>query len=161
MKLTRVKIADLQPHPMNYNTHPEAQLAELEKSLESFDQFKNIVVCNGVILAGHGLVQAAKRRGLTELDAVVMDDLTDEQQKALLIADNALPFLAIPDSALLQGLLDDLGDYEIPGVNEEWMASFDLSGLNSDVELDFDESLDSKPKEETEQCPKCGFIWQR
>lgn len=125
MKLTKVNIADLQPHPLNYNTHPEAQIAELVKSLDAFDQFKNIVVSNGVILAGHGLVEAAKRKGLTEVYALIRDDLTDDEQKALLVADNALPFLALPDAAALESLLADVV-MEIPGVNDEWTNNIGL-----------------------------------
>ena len=41
MKLQTVKIADLQAHPENYNTHPEEQLLELEKSIDQFMQYKN------------------------------------------------------------------------------------------------------------------------
>lgn len=127
MILTTVKIADLKPHSLNYNKHSEEQLAELEKSLDQFNQFKNVVV-NGesVILAGHGLVEAARRKGLTEIDAVVRDDLTEEQQTALLIADNATPFLAQPDTDMLQELLESVGDIEIPGVNDEWLNNLNL-----------------------------------
>ncbi len=134
MELTKVTLAELQPHPMNYNTHPEEQLVELEKSLEHFDQFKNIVVCNGVILAGHGLVEAAKRQGITELDAVIMNDLSEDQQKALLISDNATPFLAVPDVGKLEDLLSGLGGMEIPGVNDAW-----LNGIGTgDIDILFD-----------------------
>ena len=142
MNLQKVKLADLQPHPMNYNTHPEAQLVELEKSLESFQQFKNIVVCQNTILAGHGLVEAAKRQGIEELDAVVMDDLTGEQQKALLVADNATPFLAVPDTDMLQELLDSMGEIDIPGVNDDWLNQFDFGTV---VEID-DISFDTDKK---------------
>ena len=155
MELTTVKISDLQPHPMNYNTHPEAQLVELEKSLESFDQFKNIVVCQNVILAGHGLVQAAKRRGLTELDAVVMDGLTEEQQRALLVADNALPFGAVPDSDMLNELIESLGGNEVPGVDAAWLEQFDFDVDAPDVEFaEFDESVAEGAEVCT--CPTCG-----
>ena len=114
MELQKVKIAELQPHPANYNTHPENQIQGLVKSLEMFDQFKNIVVCQGRIIAGHGLVEAAKRKGLTEIYALIRDDLSEDQQKALLIADNAAPFLALPDTAALEELLSSLSKFEIP-----------------------------------------------
>lgn len=142
MKLTKVKIADLHPHPLNYNTHPEAQITELMKSLDAFSQFKNIVVSHGVILAGHGLVEAAKRKGLTEVYALIRDDLTDDEQKALLVADNALPFLALPDAAALESLLTGVV-MEIPGVNEEWTQAMGLS-LNSMTEREESQLSESK-----------------
>lgn len=137
MELQKVNISELQPHPANYNTHPETQIQELVKSLDMFDQFKNIVVCQGRIIAGHGLVEAAKRKGMTEIYALVRDDLTEDQQKALLVADNAMPFLAIPDVTALEELLSSL-PMDIPGVSDEWLKSLNISlnGIASGIELD-------------------------
>lgn len=156
MELQKVQIADLQPHPMNYNMHPEAQIQELEKSLDQFDQVKNIVVCQGVILSGHGLVEAAKRKGMTEIYALIRDDLTKDQQKALLITDNATPFLALPDSDMLQELLDSIStDFEIPGVTDEWLMNFNISDSLPDVEFkEYDESIADDV--EVCHCPNCG-----
>lgn len=138
MKLTKVKIADLQPHKENYNRHSDAQITELVKSLDAFSQFKNIVVSHGVILAGHGLVEAAKRKGLTEVYALIRDDLTDDEQKALLIADNALPFLALPDAAALESLLAGVV-MEIPGVTNEFL---NRNGLNNNDDFDAEKEWD-------------------
>jgi ParB-like chromosome segregation protein Spo0J len=160
MELQKVNIVELQPHPANYNTHPETQIQELVKSLDMFDQFKNIVVCQGRIIAGHGLVEAAKRKGMTEIYALIRDDLTEEQQKALLVADNAMPFLALPDPSALEELLSSLS-VDIPGVTNEWLTSLNI---NLDLEIDdvHTEVADPENKEtKTEQCPKCGFVWQK
>lgn len=122
MNLQYLPLADLQVSEFNYNTHPEMQLAELAKSLNTFGQFRNIVVCQGRILAGHGLVEAAKRQGMTHIYALVRDDLTPQQQRALLIADNVLPTLAIPDEGKLELLLQDIPEIDIPGVTEAFWA---------------------------------------
>ncbi len=143
MELQRVNIEDLQPHPMNYNTHPESQIIELEKSLDDFSQFKNIVVCNNVILIGHGVVEAAKRKGMSEIYALVRNDLTEDQQKALLIADNAIPFLAIPDTGLLEDLLEGMPDInKIPGINEEWLKAMSIFDV---IDFDGNDNFGSSP----------------
>ena len=130
MTIQTVTIADLTPHPKNYNLHGESQLKELAHSLDAFSQYKNIVVSRGVILAGHGLVEAAKRTGMTTIDAVVMDDLTDEQQMSILLADNALAALGTIDAGKLNDLLEDVGDVDIPGLNgdllDKWLGEVDM-----------------------------------
>lgn len=164
MQLTKVSVDALVPHPQNYNTHPESQIQELIKSLDEFSQFKNIVVCNGVILAGHGLVEAAKRKGMTEIYALVRNDLTEQQQKALLIADNSMPFMAVPDTGKLEELLADLGEIAIPGVNEEWLHSMRVSQGTSGIDIDnfFGENVapERKKKTETATCPECGHEFE-
>ena len=62
MKLKKVKITELKPHPQNPNTHPDNQLKELENSLVEFDQVKNIVVWQGQVIAGNGLLIAAETK---------------------------------------------------------------------------------------------------
>ena len=60
-------LAALKPHPQNYNRHSEAQIKRLMESLDRFGQPKEIVIWNGLIIAGHGLVEAARRLGLPTL----------------------------------------------------------------------------------------------
>ena len=68
MNIENISIADLQAHPRNYRGHPEEQIAHLKASLQEYGIVKNIVVASdNVILAGHGLVQAARELGYTEL----------------------------------------------------------------------------------------------
>lgn len=165
MQLEKLRIADLRPHPMNYNKHPEKQLRELEKSLEQFDQFKNIVVCNNVIIAGHGLVEAAKRKGMTEIYALVRNDLTESQQKALLVADNATPFLAIPDTEALEELLKSIPDLsfdDMPGMTDEWLEPMDVSldGLFDTSSSNEDDPAADEVPEVEEAITKLGELWQ-
>lgn len=134
MNLQAVNIAELTPHPENYNRHSEAQIDELVKSLDAFEQFKNIVVCRGRILAGHGLVEAAKRKGMTQIYALIRDDLTEAQQRALLIADNALPLMSDADADALAALLAQTADVDIPGVTDEWLTS--MAGASAEVSFD-------------------------
>ena len=119
MKLKEYKLSELKEYPGNYNQHSENQLIELEKSLNDFDQYKNIVVWNGFIIAGNGLYQAAKRKGLKSLYAIDKSELTEKQAQSLLIADNATPFLGLPDLGKLEDLLDGI-DFEIPGLTDDF-----------------------------------------
>ena len=68
------EIAALHPHPLNYRRHPEHQLAILRESLRVHGQQKPVVITpDGTILAGHGLVEAAKLEGWETIACHVYD----------------------------------------------------------------------------------------
>ena len=100
------RIADLRPHPRNYRRHPEHQLAILRESLRVHGQQKPVVITpDGTILAGHGLVEAARAEGWSEIACHVYDGPYPE---ALLAIDNRASDLAEDDEAALAQLLRDL-----------------------------------------------------
>jgi DNA modification methylase len=104
------RIADLRPHPRNYRRHGEHQLAVLRESLRVHGQQKPVVITpDGVILAGHGLVQAAELEGWTEIACHVYDGPYPE---AFLAIDNRASDLAEDDTAALTALLADLRKQE-------------------------------------------------
>ena len=63
-----INLDEYKPWPRNYNQHPQVQLGALAESLKIFGQPKNIVVWNGYIVDGHGLVEAAQ--SLSEMPIV-------------------------------------------------------------------------------------------
>jgi len=103
-----VKLADLRPHSRNYNAHSDAQIAKLAKSLSRFGQVRSIVVRDNTILAGHGVVEAAKSLGWTELRADVVDELSEDEALAYVVADNELARQSDPDQAQLAAILEEL-----------------------------------------------------
>lgn len=106
-------ISGLQPHPRNYNRHGEEQVADLARSLERFGQRKPITTWRGLTITGHGVVEAAKRLGWTEVWAAPCpDEWTEEEALAWLAADNELARGADPDEAQLAALVAELGDVD-------------------------------------------------
>lgn len=137
MKLKKFKLKDLKEHPKNYNTHPKAQIEELKESLTEYEQFKNIVVWNGFVIAGNGLVMAARELGWEDIQAVDVSGIPEEKAVGILIADNAAPFGGVPDLNKLDELLDITG-LDIPGVSDDWLK---------DIGVDFDDGLSVEPTE--------------
>lgn len=122
-----VEVQILTPHPRNYNHHSERQIAHLVKSLKKFGQYKNVVIDGkNRIIAGHGVVEAAKRRGMTEIEVKRYSHLSEVEILSLLIADNEIARQAEADNIELAILLDELKktDESVPGIDE--MA---LSGI--------------------------------
>jgi DNA modification methylase len=103
-----IPLAELQPHARNYNQHSDAQIARIAKSLETFGQVRSIVVRNNTILAGHGVVLAARSLGWETIRADVQDQLTEAQALAYVVADNELARQSDPDQAQLAAILEEL-----------------------------------------------------
>lgn len=92
MNIVYKKLEELTPYEANAKTHPESQLANIALSLERYGWKQPVVIDReGVIICGHGRVQAAQRSNLMRgvpVPCVLADDLTDEQVKEFRIVDN-------------------------------------------------------------------------
>jgi DNA modification methylase len=101
-------LSSLRPHPRNFRRHPEHQLAILRESLRVHGQQKAVVITpDGTILAGHGLVEAARAEGWTQIGCHVYDGPYPE---AFLAIDNRASDLAEDDERALAELLRDLSE---------------------------------------------------
>ncbi len=166
LNLKVVTVDSLTPHPRNYNVHSDEQIAELVKSLDSYTQYKNIVIwqdleTNGpfYIIAGSGLHEAAKRRGDATIVALDMSYLlTRSQAEALMVSDNFLPTTDFDFSIL--GELVAEQDEPPPGLSDEQRREI-LAGIKFDPdEVEFPE-YDESVADEVEwiECPDCGAKW--
>jgi hypothetical protein len=115
MKIETLPIRDLTPDPENARLHDDKNLKAIQGSLKEFGQRKPIVItAAGVIVAGNGTVEAAKRLGWTEIEAVrVPGDWTPNQIKAFALADNRTAELASWDIQVLDQQLWDLEQEEL------------------------------------------------
>lgn len=107
--MKKIAIKNLKSYPKNARTHSAKQIRQIAESIKQFG-FINPVLMDkdGVILAGHGRVEAAKQAGLTEVPAVCISHLTPAQKKAYIVADNRLAELAGWDKDLLRVELEEL-----------------------------------------------------
>lgn len=124
-----IPITALRAHPQNFRHHPETQLVRLSASLQRFSQYRSIV-CQAqadgsfLLVAGHGLVEAAKREGLQELRADVLPpSYSAEDIAGILLSDNLSSNTAEDDLAALATMLQ-----------EQANAGFDLASLGSSKE---------------------------
>jgi len=105
-----VSLAVCRDHPNNYNAHPEGQIEDLRLSLRKFGQVRSIVVQDDgadgyLIVAGHGLTDAARQEGFEELRAdVIPVDWPAVKVLAYLAADNELARQGTPDDAQLAAI---------------------------------------------------------
>lgn len=121
MEVITMKLADLLKPEKNVRIHTEQQLNEFRRSVEMFGQIRPIVVDeNNVILAGNGLFDALIAMGKDTADVYRYNNLTENQKKKLMIADNKIFSLGIENLETLNSFLEELqGDLDIPGFDEE------------------------------------------
>ena len=137
MKIEQRKVSELIPYANNSRQHSDAQVAQIAASIKEFGWTNPILVdaSNGII-AGHGRLMAARKLGMTEVPVIQLSHLSDNQRKALIIADNKLALNAGWDEELLKIELNELLD-----------ADFDLELTGFDKD-ELDELL--RPVETTE-----------
>ena len=146
------------PHARNARTHSETQIAQIAGSIAEFGFVNPVLVGDdGVLVAGHGRVLAARKLGLHEAPVIVLAHLTPTQRRALMIADNQI--------ALNAGWNEEMLSAELASLKEE---AFDLELLGFD-DADLDrllatpleelQSADEAPEPPTEPISRLGDIW--
>ena len=89
LKIIYLSPGELTPYPANAKKHPDEQVDHIANSIREFGFRQPIVVdADNVVVIGHGRLMAARKLGLESVPVVRADDLTDEQIKALRLADN-------------------------------------------------------------------------
>lgn len=108
MEIIMKRVGELVPYERNPRRNDEA-VKYVKASIEQFGFKVPIVIdADGVIVAGHTRLKAAKELGLKEVPCIVADDLTEEQVRAFRLADNKTAEAAGWDFELLNTELLDL-----------------------------------------------------
>jgi Predicted transcriptional regulators len=133
-----------------------AALDAIELSIEEYG-FTNPILVNEekVILAGHTRREAAILAGLEKVPYIVVDGLTEAQQKAYRLADNKLSELSIWDEDLLKEELEDLLDEDYD-ISLTGFSDVDLIDLLKDEE-DLEDIEPEEPKEKKTTLPMLRF----
>ena len=149
-------VAELNPYANNPRNNENAVDA-VAASIEQFGfKVPVIVDSDGVIIAGHTRLKAAKKLGIEKVPCVIADDLTPEQVRAFRLADNKVGELASWDEDKLAeelASLDGLFDFELFGFRADDFSTED------ELEREFSEGTAPGAKEKKGKimkCPNCG-----
>ena len=152
-------IDTLTPYRGNARTHSRSQIRKLRDSIQAFG-FVNPILINtgGTIVAGHGRVQAAKLLGMTEVPTICLENLTPDQIRAYVIADNRLALEANWDEQMLKIELQHL--VSIPDIDAS-VTGFEVTEIDliigsATAEDDLDDQI---PEEAAEVISKQGDLW--
>ncbi len=143
-----MEIGILKPYAKNAKKHNKKQIQKVAESIKNFGFVQPIVIDkNNEVVIGHARLEAAKLLKLKEVPTISVENLTDEQVKALRLADNKLN-----ESEWDMGLAIE----ELKGLSPEM---FDLTGFDADLLIEPDEKDDVIP-ENPPTIAKLGDIWQ-
>jgi hypothetical protein len=101
-------VSELRQHPENANN---GDLEALEDSIAQNGFYAPIIVqdSTGYVIAGNHRLLAAMRAGMKTIPGIVLE-LTDEEAKRIMVADNRITRLGFDDEGQLANLLEDLHD---------------------------------------------------
>lgn len=125
MQIVKRKIDELKLPERNVRIHTEKQIAEFVRSLKMFGQIRPAVIDEtDTILVGCGMYEAMKQAGMTEINVIEKSNLTENEKKKLMIADNKIFDLGMDDFDGLNAFLAELqSDLDIPGFDESILQS--------------------------------------
>lgn len=126
-EMQEVSLDLLRPYEKNAKVHGEKQLEQLANSIKEFGFLSPCLVERGTynLIAGHGRVEAARRLGMETVPCVFVEDISEEQRRAYILADNRLTELGGWDYETVDAELKEL--YE---------AGFDISLTGFELDLD-------------------------
>ncbi|MBW6400398.1 site-specific DNA-methyltransferase [Roseomonas sp. HJA6] len=102
-------VAELRPHAGNARVHSAEQLEQIKASMLAFGFTNPLLVDeDGVLIAGHGRLEAATALGMAKVPVIVLRHLSAAQKEALRLADNRIAENATWDQALLRDALAGL-----------------------------------------------------
>ena len=149
MQITEINVNDIKPYAKNAKKHPAEQVEHIANSIREFGFRQPLVIDkDNVLVIGHGRLAAAKRLGYDTVPCVMADDLTDDQIKALRLADNKTNE-SDWDFDFLDIELDDI--------------DIDMSQFGFDLGDDADETpeiIEDEAPEDVETRAKLGDVWQ-
>lgn len=154
-----VEIEKLIPYKNNARTHSDEQIEKIAKSMKEFGFINPILVDGNLnVIAGHGRILGAKKLGMKEVPCLFIENLTEEQKRAYIIADNRLAEDAGWDKELLKIELEDLKNmnFDITLTGFE-LEDFDFSMDETEViEDEFDETVPEEPTSKKGEIYKLG-----
>jgi ParB-like chromosome segregation protein Spo0J len=137
LRVELLTISRLKQYDRNPRTHSAKQIKQIASSIKSFG-FTNPILIDGddVIIAGHGRLEALKLLGHRLAPVIRLENLSESQKRAYVLADNKLTENAGWDRSLLavelEGLLEVNLDFEIGALGFETGEIDSLLGELSD-----------------------------
>jgi len=129
----------LLPYAQNARTHSAEQVAQLVASIKEFGWTNPLLIDeHNQLIAGHGRLLAAKQMNDELVPCIVVDNLTDLQRRALIIADNKLALNSGWDFEMLRLEISELKNAEanlnVLGFSESELSNLLLGSNDANAE---------------------------
>ena len=134
MQIIQKKIDELIPYENNTKKHDDTQIRNVAESIKQYGFVQPLVIDkDNVIVIGHCRYEASKTLGMEEVPCVLVDNLTEEQVKALRIVDNKTNESEWDMDILAEELDElDLGDFDFSfAFEDDLLEDIDTENLAS------------------------------
>jgi len=154
-------VGELTPYRRNVRQHSKKQIRKLADAIMATGWGASVLIDeNGLILAGHGRVEAAKLLGLMHVPVEVRSGLSDQEKRAMILADNRLH----DESSFDKGLLKmELKELSLSGFSLE-KTGFDTAEIDRILTLEDedpgkDEEIVNLPEDNVFAVSRLGDLW--
>ena len=114
LQIVYLRVADLKLDPKNPRVHSDKQIRQIAESIRSFGFNVPVLIDSKErVIAGHGRLLACPLVGIKDVPAIMLNNLTESQARAFMIADNRLTENAVWDDRLLAEQLKALSEVEL------------------------------------------------
>ena len=163
--LEYVKVDSLLPHPDNPRIHSKKQIRKVAESIRAFGFRMPVVIDHSSrLVCGHARVEACKLLGIDRVPSLRVTDLSEEQVRGLMIADNRLTELSTWDDQLLGENLKILSNLDLEfdiehlgfdyGEIEQRIRAIDEADGSDDDDEDVPDPRDVR------SVSRAGDLWQ-
>jgi DNA modification methylase len=159
--ITHHPVSELKNNPRNARTHSKQQIRQIADSIKAFGFTNPVLLDHGnTIIAGHGRVAAAKLLGLSLVPAIRLEDLSPDEIRAYVLADNRLAEKAGWDKSILAIELQYLttidSDFDVTITGFE-IPEIDLVLATENAKPDPDDAFDIA--ETAQAVTRLGDLW--
>ena len=156
-----VDVNQLIPYANNARTHSPEQIGKLRSSLREFGFVNPVIIDKDFnVIAGHGRLMAAKTEGYETVPCVFVNEMTEAQKKAYILADNRMAMDAGWDEELLRIEIEALQgmDFNVSLTGFDDKELSDLFGDDNDSDAK-DDDYDLTAALEKAAFVERGDIW--
>ncbi len=138
MQVITKQISELKRAERNVRLHGDRQIKEYIRSIEMFGQVRPLVIDeDNVVLCGNGLLQALQQMKRETAECYVVEGLSANKKKKLMLADNKIYELGVNNVAEFDNILKELaGDIDVPGYDEELLKVLTAGAKEADEYID-------------------------
>ena len=154
-----IALEQLIANARNARTHSDQQISELAASMRAFGFMVPVLVdSEGIIMAGHARVLAARQLGLERVPVIVVSHLTESEKRAYAIADNKIALNAGWDEELLRVELEVLKDDGV-ALESLGFSEAEFNELLDKLSLESAPDEDVAPESPSTPVSQRGDVW--
>jgi DNA modification methylase len=154
-------VASLVPYAENARTHSPSQVAQIAASIAEFGFVNPVLVdAEGVLIAGHGRVMAAKQLGLASVPVLRLGHLSSAQARGLRLADNQIALNSGWDEALLAAEIARIRDEAVVDIDVLGFSGMELDRLLAAADAGLEDDADDAPEPPAVPVTRAGDLWR-